>query len=39
VVVQEDIGQRRVDIKTGIESEDRIEIVEGLKEGEIIIAP
>lgn len=37
VVVQEDGGQRRVDVILGIESENRIEIVEGLDEGQIVI--
>jgi len=37
VVVQEGEGQRRVDIKLGIESEDRVEIEEGLTEGQIVI--
>jgi multidrug efflux pump subunit AcrA (membrane-fusion protein) len=37
VVVREGEGQRRVDIKVGIESEDRVEIEEGLTEGQIVI--
>jgi len=37
VVVQEGEGQRRVDIKIGIESEDRVEIEEGLEEGQIVV--
>jgi len=37
VVVQEGEGQRRVDVKVGIESEDRVEIEEGLTEGQIVI--
>jgi len=37
VVVQEGDGQRRVDVKIGIESEDRVEIEEGLQEGQIVI--
>lgn len=39
VVVQTDGAPRRVDIKTGIGNEDRIEVVEGLEEGQIVIAP
>jgi multidrug efflux pump subunit AcrA (membrane-fusion protein) len=39
VVVQEGEGQRRVDVKVGILSEDRVEIQEGLKEGQVAIAP
>ncbi len=37
VVVQEGEGQLRVDVKIGIESEDRVEIEEGLTEGQIVI--
>jgi len=37
VVVQEDEAQRRVDVTLGIESEDRVEIEEGLTEGQTII--
>ena len=39
VIVQEGQTQRRLDIKAGIESDDRVEIVEGLDEGQVIIAP
>ena len=39
VVVQEEDGQRRVDVKIGIASDDRIEILEGLEEGQVVIAP
>jgi multidrug efflux pump subunit AcrA (membrane-fusion protein) len=39
VVVQEGSGQRRVDVKVGIQSEDRVEIQEGLKEGQVAVAP
>jgi RND family efflux transporter MFP subunit len=37
VVVQEGEGQVRVDVTIGIESEDRVEIEEGLTEGQIVI--
>jgi RND family efflux transporter MFP subunit len=37
VVIQDGAGQRRVDVKLGIESEDRVEIEEGLTEGQIIV--
>lgn len=37
VVVQEDEYQARVDVKIGIEAEDRVEILEGLEEGQIVI--
>jgi len=37
VVVQQDGGQVRVDVKIGIEGKDRVEIEEGLSEGQIVI--
>ena len=37
VVVLEGDGQRRVDVLIGIESEDRVEILEGLEEGAVLI--
>ncbi|MBM4459519.1 MAG: HlyD family efflux transporter periplasmic adaptor subunit [Chloroflexi bacterium] len=37
VVVQEGAAQRRVDVKVGIESPDRVEIVEGVQEGQTIV--
>ena len=37
VVVQEGEAQRRVDVRVGIESEDRVEIEEGLAEGQVVI--
>jgi multidrug efflux pump subunit AcrA (membrane-fusion protein) len=39
VVVQEGVGQRRADLTLGIESEDRVEIVDGLEEGQVVIGP
>jgi membrane fusion protein, macrolide-specific efflux system len=39
VVIQDGDIQRRIDIETGIEGEDRIEIVAGLTEGQIVIGP
>jgi RND family efflux transporter MFP subunit len=40
VVVQEaGEAQRRVDVKVGVESEDRVEIEEGLTEGQVVIGP
>ncbi len=39
VVVQEGEYQARVDVKLGIEGEDRVEILEGLEEGQIVIGP
>ena len=37
VVVQDGEIQRRVDVKLGIEGEDRVEILEGLEEGQIVV--
>ena len=37
VVVREGEGQLRVDVKIGIESEDRVEIEQGLTQGQIVI--
>ncbi len=39
VVVQEDGAQRRVDVRVGIRAEDRLEILEGLSEGQTVLAP
>jgi RND family efflux transporter MFP subunit len=39
VVVQEGEYQARVDVKIGIEAEDRVEILEGLEEGQVVIGP
>lgn len=37
VVVRDGDRERRVTVKTGIETEDQIEILEGLKEGDLIV--
>jgi len=39
VVVQENGVQRRVDVKIGVEGEDRVEILEGLAEGQVVVSP
>lgn len=39
VVVQDGEAQRRVDVKIGIEGEDRVEIEEGLALGQVVIGP
>jgi RND family efflux transporter MFP subunit len=39
VVVQEGSLQQRVDVKTGIVATDRVEITDGVKEGQIIVSP
>jgi len=38
-VVQDEQGQRRVDVKTGVTNEDQVEIVEGLTEGQVVVSP
>ena len=37
VVVQREEGQQRVDVRLGIESIDRVEILEGVEAGQLII--
>lgn len=37
VVIKEDDGQRRVDVRLGIESADRVEIEAGVAEGDVIV--
>jgi len=39
VVVKDGDAQRRVDVRTGLQGEDRVEILEGLQEGEVVLAP
>jgi RND family efflux transporter MFP subunit len=39
VVVQEGSLQQRVDVKTGIVATDRVEIVDGLKQGQLVVSP
>jgi len=39
VVIQEGSGQRRMDVTVGIRSDERYEILSGLSEGQIVIAP
>jgi macrolide-specific efflux system membrane fusion protein len=39
VVVQDGQGQRRVDVKVGLSNNDRLEILEGLTEGQIVLSP
>ncbi len=39
VVVQEEGGQRRVDVRLGIRADDRLEILDPLEEGQVVIAP
>jgi len=39
VIVQEEERQRRVDIEMGIESQDRVEILKGLAEGQVVVVP
>ena len=39
VIVKEDNAERRVDVGVGIIDDDRIEITEGLNEGQVVVAP
>jgi len=39
VVIQDGDLQRRVDVRLGVEGEGRVEILEGLEEGQIIVGP
>jgi multidrug efflux pump subunit AcrA (membrane-fusion protein) len=39
VVVKTDGLPRRVDVRVGIESEESVEILEGVEEGQVVIAP
>ena len=39
VVVESDGVQQRVDVVLGIAGNDRVEIVEGLSEGQVVVAP
>lgn len=39
VIIQEETGQRRLDVKVGIFNDERMEILEGLEEGMIVVAP
>jgi RND family efflux transporter MFP subunit len=38
-IVQDGSGQRRVDVKIGIQNEDQVEILEGLTEGQTVLSP
>jgi len=37
VVIQDDEGQHRVDVKLGLQGDDRVEILEGVSEGQLVI--
>lgn len=39
VVIQEEGGQRIVDVTIGIEGDERVEIVDGLMEGQVVVGP
>ena len=39
VVIQEGSAQRRIDVRVGIRSDDRVEILDGLDERQVVIAP
>ena len=37
VVIQDGSAQRRVDVKLGIKGEDRVEVLEGVQEGQVVV--
>lgn len=39
VIARQDTGQQRVDVNVGVVGDDRVEIVEGLEEGQVVLAP
>ncbi len=39
VVIQDEETQRRVDVQLGVESDGRLEILEGVEEGDVIVGP
>jgi multidrug efflux pump subunit AcrA (membrane-fusion protein) len=39
VIVQDGDVERRVDVKVGIVDDDRIEVTQGLTEGQVVVAP
>ena len=39
VVVQDGDAQRRSDVRVGIEAEERVEVEEGVTEGETVVGP
>ncbi len=39
VIVKDGDVERRVNVKVGIVDEDRIEIIDGLREGQVVVAP
>lgn len=39
VIVEDTTGQRRVDVELGIEGQDQVEILKGLEEGQVVVAP
>jgi RND family efflux transporter MFP subunit len=39
VIVQDGARQRRVDVEMGIEGQDQVEILKGLEQGQVVVAP
>jgi multidrug efflux pump subunit AcrA (membrane-fusion protein) len=37
VVIQDGAAQRRIDVKLGIKGEDRVEVLEGVEEGQVVV--
>jgi hypothetical protein len=38
-IIQDGELQRRVDVRLGVRSPERVEILEGLKEGQLVVGP
>jgi multidrug efflux pump subunit AcrA (membrane-fusion protein) len=39
VIINSDNGPKRVDIEIGLQTRDRVEIVSGLEEGQVVVGP
>jgi len=39
VVLQTSDGERTVDVELGLQTDDRVEIVSGVNEGDVVVAP
>jgi multidrug efflux pump subunit AcrA (membrane-fusion protein) len=39
VIISSDGGPQRVDVEIGLQTRDRVEIVSGLEEGQVVVGP
>jgi HlyD family secretion protein len=39
VIINSDSGPKRVDVEIGLQTRDKIEIISGLEEGQIVVGP